>query len=115
MALVHPTPVGPDGSAGVNELFGLALVEAMACGCPVIASAVASLPEIVDDGRTGFLVPPGDPAAIGSAIERLRCDAELWRAASVAGRERVEAHFSWSAVASRCLRIYAGDEEETAA
>src|SRR5687768_16543813 len=61
MALVHPTPVDADGSAGVNELFGLALVEAMARGCPVIASRVASLPEIVEDGVSGYLVPPNDP------------------------------------------------------
>src|SRR6185295_7806057 len=56
MALVHPTPVDNNGSARAHELFGLALVEAMARGCPVIASDVASLPEIVEPEVSGMLV-----------------------------------------------------------
>lgn len=106
MALVHPTPVDAAGSAGVNELFGLALVEAMARGCPVIASDAASLPEIVEDGETGLLVPPNDPAAAGRAIERLRDDPPLWRRMSAAARRRVEERFTWSRVADRCLEAY---------
>jgi glycosyltransferase involved in cell wall biosynthesis len=107
MALVHPTPVGPDGSAGVHELFGLALVEAMARGCPVIASDAASLPEIVEPGVGGLLVPPNDPAAIGEALERLRGDAELWCRLSAGARRRVEERFTWERVVDRCLEAYA--------
>lgn len=106
MALVHPTPVDAAGSAGVNELFGLALVEAMARGCPVIASDAASLPEIVESGRSGLLVPPNDPAAIGRALERLRDDPSLWHALSTGARQRVEERFTWDGVVDRCLEAY---------
>lgn len=103
MALVHPTPVDASGSAGGSELFGLALVEAMACGCPVIATSVASLPEIVVHGETGLLVPPQDPAGLRAAIERLRSADAEWRRFSAAGRRRVEERFSWEAAALRTL------------
>ncbi len=106
MALVHPTPVDAAGSAGANELFGLALVEAMARGCPVVASDAASLPEIVEPERSGLLVPPNDPAAIGQALERLRGDADLWQRMSAGARQRVEERFSWDHVVNRCLEAY---------
>jgi glycosyltransferase involved in cell wall biosynthesis len=104
LALVHPTPVDASGSAGVHELFGLALVEAMACGCPVVASAVASLPEIVQDGRSGYLVPPCDPGALGAALARLR-DGGVWRQLSAGARRRAE-ELSWARAAERCVGIY---------
>lgn len=107
MALVHPTPVDAAGSAGAHELFGLALVEAMACGCPVIASDAASLPEIVIPGESGLLVPPNRPQALGEAIERLRGDPELWRRLATGARRRVESDFTWSRVVDRCLEAYA--------
>lgn len=106
MALVHPTPVDAAGSAGANELFGLALVEAMARGCPVIASDAASLPEIVEPEASGLLVPPNDPAAIGAALERLRGDLDLWRRLSAGARRRVEERFTWERVVDRCLEAY---------
>jgi glycosyltransferase involved in cell wall biosynthesis len=106
MALAHPTPVDASGDAGARELFGLALVEAMARGCPVIASDAASLPEIVESGRSGLLVPPNDPAALGRAIGSLRDDPELWRRLSAGARRRVEAEFTWERVVERCLEAY---------
>lgn len=106
MALVHPTPVDARGWAGVNELFGLALVEAMARGCPVVGSDAASLPEIVEPERSGLLVPPNDPAALGRAIERLRDDPALWRETSAGARRRVEERFTWQHVVDRCLNAY---------
>ncbi len=106
MALIHPTPVDGAGSSGANELFGLALVEAMACGCPVIATDVASLPEIVLNGETGFLVPPEDDAALRRAIDRLASDDTLWARFSAAARRRVEERFTWEVVARRCLDAY---------
>jgi glycosyltransferase involved in cell wall biosynthesis len=109
MVLVHPTPVDAAGSAGVNELFGLALVEAMARGCPVIASDAASLPEIVEPERSGLLVPPNDPPAIGRGLERLRDDPALWRALAAGARRRVEERFTWDHVVDRCLDAYGTD------
>jgi glycosyltransferase involved in cell wall biosynthesis len=106
MALVHPTPVDAGGSAGANELFGLALVEAMARGCPVIASDAASLPEIVEPGVSGLLVPPNRPDAIADAITALAADPGLWRRLALGARERVETRFTWRQVAERCLRAY---------
>jgi glycosyltransferase involved in cell wall biosynthesis len=106
MALVHPTPVDERGSAGVHELFGLAVVEAMARGCPVIASDAASLPEIVEPERNGLLVPPNRPAAIGEAILRLRRDPELWARLARGARRTVEERFTWDKVVDRCLAAY---------
>ena len=106
MALVHPTPVDADGSAGVNELLGLAPIEGMACGCPVVASAVGPLPEVVAHEETGLLVAPNDPQAIRAALDRLRSDPDLWRALSRAARERVLARFTWDRIARHCLDLY---------
>jgi glycosyltransferase involved in cell wall biosynthesis len=108
MTLVHPTPVDAGGSAREYELFGLAPVEAMACGCPVIASRVASLPEIVEHERQGLLVPPNDSAAIGAAIRRLAGDPALWARLASAARRRVEERFTWDRVVERCLASYSG-------
>lgn len=107
MALVHPTPVDESGSAGAHELFGLALVEGMARGCPVIASEVASLPEIVEPGVNGFLVPPNRPEAIRQAILQLREKADLWARLSAGARRTVEERFTWERVVNRCLEAYA--------
>jgi len=106
MALVHPTPVDATGSAGANELFGLALVEAMACGCPVIASNVASLPEIVAEGTAGYLVPPNCPSRLSKVVREISSSHQRWAAFSLAGRQSAEERFSWKAVADRCLSAY---------
>jgi glycosyltransferase involved in cell wall biosynthesis len=106
MALVHPTPVDERGSAGAHELFGLALVEAMARGCPVIASDAASLPEIVTPEVNGLLVPPNRPEAIGEAVLRLRRDPDLWARLSRGARRTVEERFTWDRVVDRCLAAY---------
>lgn len=107
MALVHPTPVDANGSAGAAELLGLAPIEAMACGCPVVASDAASLPEVVADGVAGLLVPPNRPQAIAAALGRLAADPELWRRLSAGARARVEAELTWERTAERCLDAYA--------
>ncbi|HEY4594399.1 MAG TPA: glycosyltransferase family 4 protein, partial [Thermoanaerobaculia bacterium] len=106
MALVHPTPVDARGSAGAHELFGLALVEAMARGCPVIASDAASLPEIVEPEVNGLLVPPNRPEAIGEAVLRLRRDPDLWARLARGARRTVEEKFTWDRVVDRCLAAY---------
>lgn len=104
----------------VYEPFGLINVEAMACGAPVVASAVGGIPEIVDDGTTGFLVPmepsgdgfgsPASPAdfsaGIAARVNQLLASPDLCRQFGRAGRERAVARFTWQAVAKRTVEVY---------
>jgi glycosyltransferase involved in cell wall biosynthesis len=90
-----------------REGFGVACLEAMAHGRPVVASAVGGLLDLVVDGETGIVVPPRDPAALRSALERLLADPELRRRLGAAGRERARARFSWPAVTDATLAAYA--------
>ncbi|MGK2961551.1 MAG: glycosyltransferase [Gemmatimonadaceae bacterium] len=76
------------------EGFGLAVLEAMAAGLPVVAGNAGGLPEVVVDGETGFLVEPGDPAALAARIRQLIEDPALARRMGDAGRERVARHFT---------------------
>jgi glycosyltransferase involved in cell wall biosynthesis len=89
-----------------REGFGVVALEAMASGRPVVASAVGGLLDIVVDGATGLLVPPGDVPALRAALERLLEDGELRRRLGEAGRERAREHFSWPAVADETVRAY---------
>jgi glycosyltransferase involved in cell wall biosynthesis len=90
-----------------TESFGLPAAEAMAAGLPVVASGVGGLAEIVVDGETGFLVPPGDEGALAEAVLRLLGDVELRHRMGAAGRRRAEALFSWGRVAEELVRAYA--------
>jgi len=92
----------------VPELLGQTLLEGMACGRPVICTRVASMPEIVEDGICGFIVPPNDPAALADRIGWLREHPAEAAAMGVAGRQRVIDKFTWRQVVRRCLEIYAG-------
>jgi glycosyltransferase involved in cell wall biosynthesis len=65
----------------------------MATGLPVVATAVGGTPEVVVDGETGLLVPPGDPMALAAALEALLANPVMATAFGQAGRARVEAHF----------------------
>jgi starch synthase len=91
----------------VYEPFGLINLEAMACETPVVASAVGGILEVVEDGGTGLLVPPADPAALADALGRVLADPARARAMGQAGRRRVEAQFSWASVAERTEQVYA--------
>jgi len=75
------------------EAFGWTIAEAMACGCAVIATQVGGIPELIEDGRSGVLVPPGDPASIGHAIARLAGDASLRLELGRNARRRAEESF----------------------
>jgi glycosyltransferase involved in cell wall biosynthesis len=90
----------------IAEGFGLALVEAMACGVCVVASAVGGIPEVVADGVSGLLVPPGDHAALAAAILRLLTDCELAQRVSANAIRVVSDSFGREKMASQVSDLY---------
>jgi len=90
----------------VKEGLGVAALEAMASGLPVIASEVGGLREVVEDDRTGILVPPANPAAIGSAIARLADGPGLRAEMGAAARARALENYSMAETAALTLEIY---------
>lgn len=89
------------------EPFGIVPLEAMACGVPVIVSAVGGLIDTVVDGVTGLHVPPRDPAALAGALRTLRDDPQRRIAMGAQAVERVGARYSWARVAKETLGVYA--------
>jgi len=92
----------------VYEPLGIVNLEAMACGTPVVASRVGGIPEVVDDGKTGLLVPVDDDfePALARALDAVLGDPEGARRMGEAGRERAVGEFGWDAVARRTVRLY---------
>jgi glycosyltransferase involved in cell wall biosynthesis len=90
----------------VSELLGLVALEAMASGTPVVASRIGGLAEVVVDGETGFLVPPGDTGALGDRLARLLSDRRLAARLGANARDLVTERFTWRACAERCLAAY---------
>ena len=102
----------------IYEPLGIVNLEAMACGAPVVASAVGGIPEVVIDGETGLLVPvelgadgnPVDPARFAAdfaaRVDELLADPARARSMGEAGRRRAVEEFSWSAVAQRTVALY---------
>ncbi len=87
------------------EAFGLVLLEAMAAGTPVVASAVGGVPDVLAHGRAGRLVPYGDPAALGQALRSVLVDRETTRRLTDSASERVRS-FDWSETAARHRALY---------
>ncbi len=87
------------------ESFPIVLLEAMAAGLPVVASRVGGIAEVVEEGRTGLLVEPGNPRDLAHALELLISDPKLRRAMGRRGRERAQ-DYSWDMVAQRVRQVY---------
>jgi glycosyltransferase involved in cell wall biosynthesis len=96
------------------ESFGNAIAEALAAGTPVLSAAAAAIPELVRDGETGVLVPPGDAAALGRALEELLADPGRRERLGAAGRAWAREHLAWSHTAARFEAIYlrAAEDEQ---
>jgi glycosyltransferase involved in cell wall biosynthesis len=92
--------------ASFDEGFGIAALEAMAAGLPVVATAVGGVPELVSDGNTGFLVPRGDVAALAARLRVLLLDPERRLAMGAAGRARARAEFSIERMVSAVAAVY---------
>ena len=90
----------------VSELLGLVALEAMASGTPVVCSRIGGLPEIVQDGVTGFLVEPGNPQELRERLAEVLGNRVLAARLGGNARERVLDRFTWRACAERCLQAY---------
>jgi glycosyltransferase involved in cell wall biosynthesis len=89
------------------ELLGQTLLEGMACAKPVICSSAGSMPELVEDGVNGFVVPPGNVESLNEKLRWIRDHPDSARSMGAAGRERALTMFSWESVVDRCLNAYA--------
>ncbi len=90
--LVLPSIVDARGD---TEGLGVVLLEAMSCGVPVVASRVGGIVDIIEDGESGLLVPPGEPQELARALERLARNSELAARLGAAGERRVRSAFGW--------------------
>lgn len=92
----------------ISEGISLALLEAMACGCPVVATEVGGNPEVVIDQKTGFLIPPKDPDKMADAIIKLLRDSTLAEKMRDSARKRVEENFSLERMVNEYEILYTG-------
>lgn len=90
----------------LDESFGISLLEAQACGLPAIASRTGGVPDILQDGETGMLVPVGDVASLKAAIERLAGDQKTRHEMAVAARSRVLEFFDFEKTVDRYEALF---------
>jgi glycosyltransferase involved in cell wall biosynthesis len=88
------------------EPFGIAIIEAMACRKPVVATRVGGIPEIIEDGKSGLLVEPDDPDALSKAICRLLDDRAFKTHLADNGYERVRANFLWEHAGAKYEKLF---------
>lgn len=87
------------------ETFGLTVIEAMACGLPVVVTCYGGPAEIVEDEKSGFIRNPNDMAAFAEACKNILINRELWQSFSDSGIQRVDEHFNWRSHASKVLSL----------
>lgn len=92
--------------ASTAETFGISIAEALACGTPAVATAIGGIPEVIDDGQSGFLVPPGDPTAMADRIEELLADENKRRRMGLKAAEIAPSKFSLELQVNGYLRWY---------
>jgi len=91
----------------LESVFELVNLEALACGTPVVASRVGGFPDLIRDGDNGFLVPPGDPAALATGLERVLDDPALRARLGAEGRATILREFTWKRVGEKLEAHYA--------
>jgi len=91
----------------LSEGFPMTILEAMACGLPIVATRIGGLPEVIEDGRSGFLVEPENPKEIAERVLLLLEDNELRKRISLNNKERVE-KYSWQHIVNRLAEVYSG-------
>jgi glycosyltransferase involved in cell wall biosynthesis len=91
-----------------EEAFGNVFAEALASGLPIVGSTVGGIPEVVEHGKNGFLVPPREPRALAAAIRHLAEHPELRAEIGRRNRAQAEANLSWARVITRYLSVYHG-------
>jgi glycosyltransferase involved in cell wall biosynthesis len=104
--VLQPSLPSGETSQDKSELLGLVTLEAMATAKPVIVTRVGSLPELVLDGKTGFIVAAHDPAALREKILILVKDSALSQSMGRAARRHVESEFTWDKAAERGMDLY---------
>jgi len=97
--LVLPTVTAAEG-------FGMVLIEANACGKPVIGSKIGGIKYVIKEGETGLLVPPGDPNELANAMERLLDDERLAKKMGSKGRKMVQENYTWDKIVKMTGRVY---------
>lgn len=90
----------------LSESFGRSLIEAMAVAVPVVATRVGGMPEIVDHGRQGLLVPPEDAAALADALVHVLANPAGAARLGQAGRKKVEERYTWDHIAAEATKVY---------
>jgi glycosyltransferase involved in cell wall biosynthesis len=92
--------------SSIAEGTPVTLLEAMACGLPVVSTRVGGIPDLVLDGETGMLVPPRDPQALAAALAQYATNPGLLRAHGASARQRVESRYSIGAMLAAYLALY---------